>query len=390
MFEVHRRMRGRNWCTSTRRHASPSHTLSLMSSFPSTSSFTTTFSSDTRRCTHRRIYFQRQQQSVWYRPGEPSLQELRRRWVTWWLPEPAGRSYPHKRKVAPADAVRKQPEGVDHNCLGIFEYIVFPFSQPFGLIAEYFGLRSMLYFAWLSSYTIWLLLPAGLGIAVAALVGDEHVPSSVPLTKGASLQAAFCIFVTLWTVCFNKFWKREEAAIAAKFGTSDFERKAPLRPQFHGSANRCFTGVDSRGMRPDPITGHKVKYFPTLQRRLYQAFSTLVMIAAIAILITIFTAIIKLRNALMRRDGYLGGKSAARSMGKYANWHNAKVWGGGACSFAQAVLIQVLSALLRPAVDRLNEWRTIARRWRTMTRASSRFLLSSWLTVLVRSCTRHS
>ena len=145
-------------------------------------------------------------------------------------------------------------------------------------------------------------------------------------------------------------WRREQAAISAKWGTLDFERFAPTRPQYHGSnlsawvlalcslfgvckSWQKFEGLTAedddgdeeaelgnevqpwrirapavgqlcrsvmrrearKGLRPSPVTNAMDFHFPSFERRCYRAFSVLVLSVAISLVVLIFKTIIGIR-----------------------------------------------------------------------------------------------
>ena len=164
----------------------------------------------------------------------------------------------------------------------------------------------------------------------------QHAPSALPLSKGTTLQASFCVFTSVWSVGYCKMWRREQAAISAKWGTLDFERFAPTRPQYHGSnlsawvlalcslfgvckSWQKFEGLTAedddgdeeaelgnevqrelrrearKGLRPWPVTNAMDFHFPSFERRCYRAFSVLVLSVAISLVVLIFKTIIGFR-----------------------------------------------------------------------------------------------
>eukprot|EP00936_MAST-01D_sp_MAST-1D-sp1_P000046 g46.t1 len=220
-----------------------------------------------------------------------------------------------------------------------------PFVQPFGAIRNYFGTEIAMYFAWLGFYTAALVLPAAIGIYVSVLHDSDR--PHYPLRRSAKVQAGFCVFILLWSILFNKFWRREQACIAMKWGTTGYEQRAPIRPQFcksnFGISQRLY-GTNDGGQRPSPVHGHLEIFFPPAERLLYKAISFVVLVASIVTLCFIFLSILDLR----------------------ADWadptsSNYKSWGGYACSILQGVSIQILQLLFLRGVDKfvdLENYRT--------------------------------
>ncbi|OMO70883.1 Anoctamin/TMEM 16 [Corchorus capsularis] len=81
-------------------------------------------------------------------------------------------------------------------------------KQPIDEIYAYFGTKIALYFAFIGMYTRWMIFPASFGLVVQ-------------LVDFGSLQLlvlpAFFVGIVLWAVLFFQFWKRKNAALAARW-----------------------------------------------------------------------------------------------------------------------------------------------------------------------------
>lgn len=91
-----------------------------------------------------------------------------------------------------------------------------------------------MYSAFLGYYTMFLTLPALLGLVSATFTQPILVP-------------VFCVFNMVWSTLFLETWKRRCAALSYNWGTIRTEPFEEARPEYHGEI-----GIN-------PVTGRLVR-----------------------------------------------------------------------------------------------------------------------------------
>ncbi|CDS42189.1 anoctamin 8 [Echinococcus multilocularis] len=155
----------------------------------------------------------------------------------------------------------------------------FTHRQPLDAVAEYFGVKIALYFAWLGHYTTALLIPAIFGLLCWFIV---------PAGKERALHYPVLAFFTmLWAVFFQEVWKRTSNHYTYHWGTLD---KLPSlleqpRPLFRGA------------LEPSPITGRLEPFYPRWKRNLIVCFVTFPMtLVCLLFVVVVAIAHIKLQE----------------------------------------------------------------------------------------------
>lgn len=100
--------------------------------------------------------------------------------------------------------------------------------QPIDEIAEYFGVKVALYFAWLGHYTCALGVPAIFGVILwATLYNRSQVAQDIG-------HVLFCIFNVAWASLYLEAWRRYSAELAFRWGTFSTppELLEPPRPLY--------------------------------------------------------------------------------------------------------------------------------------------------------------
>lgn len=111
-------------------------------------------------------------------------------------------------------------------------------AQPLDDIAEYFGVKVALYFAWLGHYTCALGVPAIFGtILWAALYNRGQVAQDIG-------HVLFSLFNVAWSSLYLEAWRRYSVELAFRWGTLSTppELLEPPRPSYKASS----TTVDAR------------------------------------------------------------------------------------------------------------------------------------------------
>lgn len=171
--------------------------------------------------------------------------------------------------------------------LHIFKY------QPISAIKEYFGVKIAFYYAWLGFYTTYLLPAALIGVlcffyGCLSSIWFEPV-EEICYPKNASLYymcplcdnicsyyhlkdfsclyakvthffdndvtAFYAIFMSIWSVVYLEYWKRQQWTLSYNWHTMDFYEEEVVRPQYSASAKK---------IRRNPITG---KMEPTVSKK---------------------------------------------------------------------------------------------------------------------------
>lgn len=125
-------------------------------------------------------------------------------------------------------------------------------SPPYDDLKNYFGEALGLYARFLGFITRQLFYVGVpgllLNVAMWAIGYDEGPVPGI-------LRAVYAAGLVIWSPLMARNWHREQTLIAMKWGTSEFERKEPLRPQFKGEV------ISS------PVDGVEEIYFPPEKRR---------------------------------------------------------------------------------------------------------------------------
>ena len=161
---------------------------------------------------------------------------------------------------------------------------VMPWNMPYDDIKDYYGEKMGLYFAFVSHYTQWLIVPAVVGFAfqlVVWITGDFSHP----------VLPFFCVLITLWSVTMLEAWKRKEKLLSLEWGTAGFEEEEPTRPQFKGE------------IIPSFIDGSSMSYFPPSKRESLVAQSTILIAMLIMLVVGCVASIYVLRFYLYSSIG---------------------------------------------------------------------------------------
>ncbi|KAJ6649241.1 Anoctamin-8, partial [Pseudolycoriella hygida] len=130
-------------------------------------------------------------------------------------------------------------------------------AQPLDDIAEYFGVKVALYFAWLGHYTCALGIPAIFGIILwAALYNRSQVAQDMG-------HVLFSLFNVAWASLYLEAWRRYSVELAFRWGTLSTppELLEPPRPLYKGT------------LVENPVTGKlEPKESPPWQRRAFRYF----------------------------------------------------------------------------------------------------------------------
>lgn len=209
-----------------------------------------------------------------------------------------------------------------------------PMKQPFEAIRRYFGVKIALYFVYLGHYTTWLVLPAICGVIAFIVQEISTYDSSLEELKVSPLSITATLFgliMVLWSTLYLENWKRTNAVVAMKWGTSDYHENEHNRPEFEGKPTFS------------PINGEKIKYFPSRARTQRILYSW----AILSILILIVFGLV----ALIFYVRYLCTK------GEYADVFTifGYSYGSYIASFGNLVQIYIMSKIYTYCMFYLND-----------------------------------
>eukprot|EP00743_Colponemidia_sp_Colp-15_P004257 GILK01004593.1.p1 GENE.GILK01004593.1~~GILK01004593.1.p1 ORF type:complete len:1141 (+),score=244.57 GILK01004593.1:62-3484(+) len=114
------------------------------------------------------------------------------------------------------------------------ERSIFKMAPPLHKIRSYFGEKIALYFAFLSFYTVWLVVPGILGVIVFII--QRSADSSTTVVK--VFDAILCLCIAVWVTVLLEFWKRKQNTLSIQWGQVDFEDDEVERPGFEGNTRR--------------------------------------------------------------------------------------------------------------------------------------------------------
>lgn len=170
------------------------------------------------------------------------LDMLKHSWVTFWKIEQPG-------EIATPWSVLDVPLKV--TCKRIWTSAKWTWdgllSQPLDSIAEYYGEDVAFYFAWMSFFSRWLVLPSLLGIIVfCGQVYDRKLDHW--------LCIPYAVLIIMWSCVLLAFWRQKAATLAHRWGVLDHDVEETERPQFKGKYTF------------DPTMGEIRKLYPSWKR----------------------------------------------------------------------------------------------------------------------------
>ena len=233
---------------------------------------------------------------------------------------------------------------------------------PLDAIHGYFGSEIALYFAWLRTYTVYLLVPAVLGIVVAlhqAWVGSLAVWSLIP----------YGVMLSLWSSLFLQMWSRKQATIVHEWMDGELALPAVRwehRPGFRGHWVR------------HKASGMYILVYPSILRYAKYAVSGFVLFIFIAAVAGNIWGVQELTRSLKSEYPecfdwkHLGNKllkAAPTGLGNAAEEEEESdlTSGLGTCQMVRilpgvvsALAIQVLAKGYEMVARRMNEWENYA------------------------------
>jgi hypothetical protein len=157
-----------------------------------------------------------------------------------------------------------------------------PWDVPTHDLKEYFGEKIALYTVFIGHYSVYLIIPALVGLVFQLVVWGTGNYSHPVLPF-------YSLLITVWSIVMLEFWKRQEATTAMHWGMSSYEKREQTRPEFKGE------------LTTSHITGEEMVYFPDQKLARLQFFSRSIVTTFIMIVIGVVAAIYVLRFSLQQR-----------------------------------------------------------------------------------------
>jgi len=227
-----------------------------------------------------------------------------------------------------------------------------PWHQPYDQIRDYFGEKIALYFAFLGHYTMWLFAAAFVGVplflhqmaeidindpggslfAPSSVLQDANGNWYVQVWTDVPEVGIFAIFISLWGTFMLEFWKRKQARLALRWGTSSFEAMEVTRPEFNATH-----------FVPDPVTGHAVPYYSTRTLLVKAAVALVCVFACLCIVISYIASIYTFKTWVVLPENV-------------TNFGISETTATTLALILNAVLIQIVGTAYKTVAKKLNDW----------------------------------
>ena len=134
-------------------------------------------------------------------------------------------------------------------------------------VEHYFGSNVALYFAWLTNYITWLILPAVAG----SLVSLYHYIHPDINVDNSLVTPIYTLFIVIWGVLFVKGWERKRSSLVCDWGIEEVQWRREVRPGFTGRK------------RISPVTGMPERHFSSQERLFRYCVSAFVTLALLIV-----------------------------------------------------------------------------------------------------------
>lgn len=174
-----------------------------------------------------------------------------------------------------------KPFNYETHLLKLWKTSLFFQQIPLSKIRNYFGEKIALYFEFLRTYQVYLLLPGILGLIVFNL--QQYYPENSQIVM--SMNIVYSIFMAIWSTVFLENWNRREASLAIIWGQTSFEQIEVPRGKFKGEPRRS------------PVTDQMDEvHFEESKRRRYFMLSIVVTMCIIATVLSIVAGLVLVRE----------------------------------------------------------------------------------------------
>ena len=201
------------------------------------------------------------------------------------------------------------------------------FAQPLSDIRDYFGEKIAMYYSWLGFYTVFMIIPALIGVGMIVVYATRGFVDTVDHIDW--FLCAFTLTIVIWSSVYKVSWDREVECIQIKWGLKGYEEEEKDRPQFKGDEN-----TNHRSL----VNNQLEATFPPETRRLYIATSWAILSIIIAILLSLIGSLFYLE--------YLVDYEWTSIDFNHFSWVVAAI---------QAIIIQINTALYNPFARMLND-----------------------------------
>ncbi len=201
------------------------------------------------------------------------------------------------------------------------------FAQPLSDIRDYFGEKIAMYYSWLGFYTVFMIVPALIGVGMIVVYATRGFVDTVDHIDW--FLCGFTITIVVWSSMYKVSWDREVECIQIKWGLKGYEEEEKDRPQFKGDEN-----TNNRSL----VNNQLEATFPAETRRLYIIGSWGVLSVIISILLSLIGSLFYLE--------YLVDYEWTSIEFNHFSWVVAAI---------QAIIIQVNTALYNPFARMLND-----------------------------------
>mmetsp|Transcript_27752 Transcript_27752/g.59816 ORF Transcript_27752/g.59816 Transcript_27752/m.59816 type:complete len:763 (-) Transcript_27752:195-2483(-) len=184
---------------------------------------------------------------------------------------------------------RKVTEPLEAQCTG---WKIMPWEMPTHDLKDYFGEKIALYCVFIAHYSLFLILPAVVGLVFQLVVwgtGDYSHP----------VIAFYSLIICIWAIVMLEYWKRQQAHTAMQWGMTEFEAEEPERPEFEGHQIKSF------------VTGKDMLYFPPEEKSDSLAQSATVVCAYMLLVVGVVSSIYVMRFSLQGQIGTLAAVLAS-------------------------------------------------------------------------------
>lgn len=201
------------------------------------------------------------------------------------------------------------------------------FAQPLSDIRDYFGEKIAMYYSWLGFYTVFMIIPALIGVGMIVVYATRGFVDTVDHIDW--FLCAFTLTIVIWSSVYKVSWDREVECIQIKWGLKGYEEEEKDRPQFKGDEN-----TNHRSL----VNNQLEATFPPETRRLYIATSWAILSIIIAILLSLIGSLFYLE--------YLVDYEWTSIDFNHFSWVVAAI---------QAIIIQINTVLYNPFARMLND-----------------------------------
>uniref|UniRef100_A0A0G4HHW7 Anoctamin transmembrane domain-containing protein n=1 Tax=Chromera velia CCMP2878 TaxID=1169474 RepID=A0A0G4HHW7_9ALVE len=215
--------------------------------------------------------------------------------------------------------------------------LVTPFVWNMESLRRYLGEHITFYYMWLRFYMWCLIFPAVVGTLIFIYQGTQ--------VRDSILMPFYTLALVAWAALFLKFWQRESAAVAVRWGSDDMARVEQVRWQFYGT------------LVLDPLTGTMVKRYPWWKRFIKQCCSALLTLFLLGIVVVVMMLSLNMQGYIRNTKSfaYIPALSRLATPGTGLFAQDSYIFGMIPVTL-HVVIIQSMNLGYRWVAARLTEW----------------------------------